>query len=170
MGAVLGIFAGPYAIFARWAVIGLLVAAVAVFAWFKGDAYGTKKLTDYQSAQFVESTRVAGVRQVVTEKIVTKYITVAAKTQAVADTVKQEVSQYAEVNRSNCLDADWRVLHDTAVANAIPDAASRPDAAGGAPSAATAIATVTGNYSACQKDIDRLTALQDWIRQQQAVK
>ncbi len=170
MGAILGIFTGPYAMLAKWAVIGLLVLAVATFAWFKGDAYGTQKLTDYQGKQAIESNRVMTARQVVTTKVITKYVQVAAKTQAVSDTVKQEVAQYAEVNRSNCLDAGWRVLHDTAVANAIPDSARGADAASGAPSAAAAIATVTGNYSACQKDIDRLSALQDWIRQQQAVK
>lgn len=36
MGAVLAIFSGPYAVLARWAVIGILVAAVGVWSYMNG--------------------------------------------------------------------------------------------------------------------------------------
>ena len=41
---------------------------------------------------------------------------------------------------------------------------------GGAPSAAEALGVVAGNYAAHHRTADRLDALQEWVRKQQAVK
>ena len=63
----------------------------------------------------------------VTEKIVRQYVKVAGATQVVTQTVEKEVVKYAQANPGLCLDTGWRLLHDRAAANAVPDPAGRPD-------------------------------------------
>lgn len=101
--------------------------------------------------------------------MVTRYIKVKGDTEVVTQTITKEVVRYAEANPGYCLDAGWRLLHDNAARNAIPDPGVKPDGEGGAPTAATAIQTVTGNYAACNRTADRLDALQAWVREQWAV-
>lgn len=170
MGAVLGIFTGPYALLAKWGVIALLLAAFGGFCWLQGNEHGTQKLIDYQGAQVVEAVRISAAREKVTEKVVVKYVKVKGDTQVVTRTVKEEVVKYAESNPGFCLDAPWRLHHDAAALNAVPAPGLVPDGAGGAPKAAAALAVVTDNYAACHRTADRLDALQEWVREQAAVR
>jgi len=163
----LAIFAGPYALLAKWGVIALLVAAFGGWAWFKGNEHGTQKLNDYIAKQATAAVRIAKGRNSVTVEVRTKYIKVAGQTQVRTEVIEKEVVRYAEANPGYCLDSGWRRLHDAAAANAIPGPASGTDVA---PRAAEALETVTANYSAAQRNADKLTALQDWIRGQQAVR
>lgn len=166
----LAIFAGPYALLAKWAVIALLVLSFGVACWVKGNQHGTAKLTDYIGKQAIEKARIAKARDIVTEKVVTKYIAVQGKTKVVTNTIEKEVVRYAEANPGLCLDARWRVLHDDAAANRLPSPGLQPDATSGAPKAAEALEGVTENYAACHRTADRLDALQSWVRSQAEVK
>ena len=166
----LAIFSGPYALLAKWGVIALLVAAFGGWAWVKGNEHGTQKLINYQAAQAVEAVRVNTARAQVTTKVLIKYVKVAGETQVVTETIEKEVIRYAEANPGYCLDPAWRVLHDSAASNTVPPAAPRVDAAGGAPKAAEAIETVTANYGACNRTANKLDLLQEWVREQAAVK
>lgn len=164
----LAIFTGPYAVLARWAVIVVLLAAVAGFFWVQGDRHGTRKLIDYQAKEAIATTRIVTARAAAAQQVVTKYVKVKGDTQTVTKTIEKEVVRYA--NPGFCLDAAWRVRHDAAALNAIPDAGFESDGASGAPKAAEALAVVTSNYAACNRTADRLDALQEWIRSQAAVK
>lgn len=154
-----------------WRLLAMALAAVALFSigWFRGNEHGGQKLIDYIGKQAAETVRVVKLQGAATERIVTKYVKVAGKTKTVTETVEKEVVRYAESNPGACLDGRWRVLHDAAAANVIPPAPGPVDAAGGAPKAAEAIGAVTDNYAACHRDADRLDALQEWVRAQQAV-
>lgn len=169
-GKVLSVFAGPYAVLAKWGVIALMVTAFGAFAWFKGNAHGTQKLIDYQAAQAVEAVRINTARAAVTAKVVTKYVKVAGQTKTVTEIIEKEVVKYVDANPGYCLDAGWRRLHDAGADNAVSDAGPGADAAGGAPGAAEALETVTANYAACHRTADRLDALQSWVKAQEAVK
>ena len=166
----LAVFTGPYALLAKWAVIGVLLSAFGAWSWFKGNEHGTQKLIDYQAAQAIEAVRINTARSAATAKVVTEYVQVAGKTEVVTQTITKEVVKYADANTGYCLDADWRRLHDDAALNAVPNTRSPPDGAGGAPKAAAALDAVTGNYAACHRTADRLDALQGWVKAQQAVK
>jgi hypothetical protein len=166
---LIAVFAGPYAALAKWGVIALLCAAIFGFGWVKGNQHGTGKLTEYQGAQAVASAALVVKQGKVTERIVTKYVKVRGETQTVTQTVEKEVVRYAESNPGLCLDADWRRLHDAAALNTVPDGAARTDGEGGAPPAATALATVADNYAACHRAVDRLDSLQEWVREQAAI-
>lgn len=167
---LLAIFTGPYALFAKWGVITLLVAAFSGWSWFKGNEHGTQKLVDYRGKQAVEAVRINAVREVVTVKVVNRYVKVAGETKIKIETIEKEVVKYAESNTGSCLDSDWRRLHDSAALNTVPEAARGVNGPGGTPKAAAALETVTQNYAACTRNADRLDFLQDWVREQQKVK
>lgn len=163
----LSLFTGPYALIAKWAVIALLVLSFGLTCWIKGNAHGTQKLYDYQAKQAKEAVRIAQGRERVTTQVVTKYVAIAGKTKVVTETIEKEVVRYADANPGYCLDAAWRRLHDAAALNAVPEPARGTDAA---PRAAEALEGVSSNYAAAQRNADRLTALQEWVRAQGQVK
>ncbi len=166
--AVPSLLTGPYGLLIKWGVIAALASSFAAFFWIKGDEHGTQKLVDYVGRQATESVRIARGRDVVTERVVTEFVKVQGRTRTVTETIEKEVIKYA--NASDCLDAEWRRLHDNAALDAVPDAGRKADGEGGAPTAAAALGTVTKNYAGCNRTADRLDALQTWVRQQQAVK
>lgn len=120
----LSLFAGPYAMLARTGIVVLAAGALGAFCWVKGNQHGTEKLTDYKAAQALEATKINAARERVTKQVITKYVTqTVPKTEIVTQTVEKEVLRYVAANpTSNCLDTQWRILHDAAAANAIPDA------------------------------------------------
>jgi hypothetical protein len=166
----LALFTGPYSMLAKWGVIAALIASFAAFFWYKGDEHGTQKLIDYQGKQATQAISVITRQGVTTERVVTRYVKVKGDTQIVTVTITKEVVRYAEANPGSCLDAGWRLLHNAASANTVPDPGFKPDAAAGAPTATAALETVTGNYAACWRNADRLDALQAWVREQQSLK
>ena len=170
LGTVLSVFSGPYAMLARVGVVALIALSLFAYGWFKGNEHGTEKLNKYIGEQAVEAVRIAKGREKVTTEVVTKYVAVRGKTEVVTKTVEKEVVRYAESNPGFCLDLAWRVLHDDAAANRVPDPRLKPDAASGAPKAAEALEGVTENYAACHRTADRLEAIQQWVRAQAAVK
>lgn len=148
----------------------LVIASVLGLAWFKGYQHGAGKLETYRAEQLLAATKINTQRAAVTEKIVTRYIKVKADTEVVTQTIEKEVTRYAEINPGRTLDGAWRVFHDAAANNTVPDPAGIPyGAAGAPPGAAEALGTVTANYAACHRTADRLEALQGWVSAQQKV-
>ena len=80
------------------------------------------------------------------------------------DAIVREVPVFVPAGSPD-LPGGFRLLHDAAAAaGPVPDAAGIPDAA---PVPAQAVAaTVAGNYAIAHETAARLTALQDWVRQQ----
>ena len=150
----------------RWIVLAVIVGSALAFAREHFINIGRQQvLAENQKAAIKIVTK----QGTVTERIVNHYIKVKGDTQIVTQTVEKEVVKYADANSGYCLDADWRRLHDSAALNTVPDAGQQVDGASGAPTAATALQTVTENYARANRTADRLDALQDWVRQQQAV-
>jgi hypothetical protein len=169
MGAALTIFSGPYAMFARMAVVAIILVSAFGTGWVKGNQHGTKKLTDYQGAQAVESIKVVTRQGEVTEREVTKYVNVAGKTKVVTETIEKEVTKYVDskpLALACMLDNRWVRLHDAAALGTVPPAASADDATAGTVSAAQALPGITSNYAAGNRTADRLEALQGWVREQ----
>ena len=151
----------------RYLIYGLVVLVVLGAAWGKGYLMGSERLNDYIQRQAQEETRIAGVRERVTTKVLTRYIQVAGATKTVTETIEKEVVKYA--NTTHCLDAQWARLHDGAALN-IPPSAVTTDGEIGAPTAAQAIEAVTQSYAACHRTADRLDNLQTWVKEQSQVK
>lgn len=155
---------------ARAAIYGVLFAAVIALAELHGYSRGEQKLFEAQAAAAVKGAKVMQARQVVTERVVLKYIKVREAAQVIEKTIEKEVVRYAEKNPGACLDAEWGGLHDAAAKNIVPDATGGVHAAGGAPKAATVIGTVTENYAKHHSCADRLDGLQAWVSAQLKVK
>jgi len=148
-------------------VIGIFAAG-----WFKGNAHGTQKLTDYQGKQAIEAVRIVTRQGAVTERVVTEYRDRAAKTRTVTETIEKEVTKYVEskpLTLSCTLDATWVRLHDAA-AGALPNASASTDDPATGPTAASALPTITGNYRTYQEVADRLRGLQAWVKGQGEVR
>lgn len=153
----------------RWALYGGVLAVLLGAAWFHGYTRGELELGEYKAKQAAAAVVIVTKRGAVTEKIVTRYVKVMQETGNSAAGIRNEVIRYVEKNPGSCLDPRWGRLHDYAAANAIPPAESVADGARGAPTAAASIATVTDNYRAHHECVDRLDALQAWIKEQAAV-
>lgn len=119
------IFAGlDIARIGLWLLVG---AAIGFSIWFHGYTKGSAKLDAYKAAQATEAARIIIKRGEVTERVVTKYVQVAGKTQIVTNTVTNEVTKYADANPTGmCIDAEFVRLHDLAATNQLPKPAIKP--------------------------------------------
>lgn len=161
---MIGMLIGNWQRIALYAALAALLLGV---TWMHGMFTGREALYKYQGEEATRAATVAVKRAKATERVVVKYVAVQGATEVVTQTVEKEVVRYA--NTGSCLDLQWAGLHNDAAANRVPGSAPGPDEEGGAPTAAKALTTVTANYAACHRTADRLDALQDWVRQQQAV-
>jgi len=154
---------------ARLAIYGLLIVGALATAAGVGYYKGVQRLWDYQVEQARAAVSIVVKQGKVTERVVTKYITIKAKAQIVEHTVEKEVIRYVDKNPGHCLDPEWGRLHDAST-GAVPDPASGTDGEGGtAPTAAEALTTATQNNARCIRTANRLDALQKWVTEQAAV-
>jgi len=150
---------------ARLTIYGLLIVGALATAAGVGYHKGVQRLWDYQVKQARAAVAIVVKQGKVTERVVTKYITIKAKAQIVERTVEKEVIRYVDKNPGHCLDPEWGRLHDAST-GAVPDPAGGADDPGRAPTAAEALETVTQNNARCIRTADRLTALQEWVSEQ----
>ena len=149
-------------------IYGAIVIGIFAAGWFKGNAHGTQKLTDFQGKQAIEAVRIVTRQGAVTERVVTEYRDRAAKTRTVTETIEKDVIRYVEskpLTLSCTLDATWVRLHDAA-AGSLPNASASTDDPATGPTAASALPTITGNYRTYQEVADRLRGLQAWVKAQ----
>jgi hypothetical protein len=145
----------------------LACAFLASSSWYKHEALRLKQERDKAVvASMLADARLKVAQAKVTERVVTKYVdrvkVVAGRTQ----TIIKEVPIYVPADSPN-LPAGFRVLHDAAAQGVIPDPARIADAA--PVPAQDAAETIAGNYGVCWETAEQVRALQDWIREQQAV-
>jgi hypothetical protein len=156
---------------AKYAAIALACIGLVGFGWIKGNSHGSQKLFDYQQKQASEATRIAKARTVVTERVLTKYLTTAGATQVVTNTIEKQVIHYENAKLDTCiLSAAARELHDAAAANRLPDAAGATDDSTSGIETAALVKTSSENYATCHLIRDRLIGLQGWIDGQAKVK
>ena len=165
----LALFSGPYALIAKWGVIALLAAAVGAYGWVKGNQHGTQKLLDYVAEQATAATTIIIKQGAATERVVIKYVKVKGDTQVITETIEKEVIRYVDskpLSLACSLDNRWLRLHDSAAVGAVPPAAAGDDATPGGVSAAAALPGITSNYARANRNKDKLTFCQDWVREQ----
>lgn len=151
----------------RWLAVVALALALVAFGWVKGAQHGEKKLAAAETRALKEGVRITAARQIVTDRIVLKYVPAIERQTVVTETILKEVRIYVPTD-SPPLPGGFRVLHDAAAAGEVPDPARIPHAA---PVAADAAAeTVAANYGACRLNAVRLQGMQEWAREQGKVK
>ena len=108
-----------------------------------------------------------GIKQaVVSDKTVTKYVDRVQIVQGKSRTIIREIPIY--VKDTCTLSADWRMLHDSAIYNELPDPARIADAEAIGLEAATQ--TILENYQACNVNAETLSSLQQWLRDESAIR
>ena len=155
---------GNWQRFAAYGVVALF-ALSAAFGF--GFHRGVKQLWDYQVEQANQAVAIVVKQGEVTERVVTKYIKGQERVRVITNTIEKEIVRYE--NTTNCLDVRWGRLHDAAATRTLPSAPGPADATTGAPTAFAAIETVSDNYAACNRNADKLEALQGWVGEQAKV-
>lgn len=151
----------------RWLVLALIVAASLAFIRQHLINIGRQQVLAENERAAVKIVKKQGEA---TERVLTKYVRVAGKTETVTKTIEKEVIRYESAKLDTCpVSVGFRVLHDSAAANTVPDPARATDGSPAGITAAEALGTVTGNYSRFHETADRLRSLQEWIREQQKV-
>ena len=108
-----------------------------------------------------------GVKQaVVSDKTVTEYVDRVQIVQGKSREIIREVKIYVQ-DTSN-LSPGFRMLHDSAVNNELPDPARIVDEA--PVSVADVAETVATNYGLCEETKTTLQALQSWVREQSGIR
>ena len=108
-----------------------------------------------------------GIKQaVVSDKAVTEYVDRVQIVQGKSRTIIKEIPIY--VKDTCTLSADWRMLHDSAVYNAVSDTTRDSDE--GTVTATDALETVAANYGICHENSQTLQALQSWVREQSSIR
>lgn len=108
-----------------------------------------------------------GIKQaVVSDQAITKYVDRVQIVQGKSREIIKEVKVY--VQDTGNLSSGFRMLHDSAVNNELPDPTRIADAA---TVPITDVAeTVARNYGACHETATTLSALQGWVREQGLIR
>ena len=108
-----------------------------------------------------------GIKQaVVSDKTVTEYVDRVQIVQGKSREIIKEVKVY--VQDTCTLSGGFRLLHDSAVNNELPDPARIVDEA--PVSVADVAETVARNYGICEETKTTLQALQSWVREQSSIR
>ncbi len=108
-----------------------------------------------------------GVKQaVVSDQTITRYVDRVQIVQGKSREIIKEVKVY--VQDTCTLSGGWRMLHDSAIYNELPDPARIADAEAVGLEAATK--TILENYQACNVNAETLSSLQGWVREQSAIR
>jgi hypothetical protein len=108
-----------------------------------------------------------GIKQaVVSDQTVTRYVDRVQIVQGKSRTIIKEIPIY--VKDTCTLSADWRMLHDSAVYNELPDTTRNSDER--TVTATDALETVATNYGLCYENSQTLQALQSWVREQSSIR
>ncbi len=152
---------------AKIAIATTLAAALFGSGMYVGHKWGVSscyEATIEAQAHAIET----GIQQaVVSDKTVTKYVDRVQIVQGKSRAIIKEVKVY--VKDDTCtLSGGFRLLHDSAANNELPDPARIADAE--TVDAETVAQTVLENYEACNVNSETLSSLQQWVREQSAIR
>ena len=108
-----------------------------------------------------------GIKQaVVSDQTVTQYVDRVQIVQGKSREIIKEVKVY--VQDTCTLSGGFRLLHDSAIYNELPDSTRIADAE--TISVEAVAQTVIENYQACNVNAETLSSLQGWVREQSAIR
>ena len=151
---------------AKIAICTTLAAALFSAGLYVGHKWGVSSCYE-ATIEAQRHTIETGVKQaVVSDQTVTKYVDRVQDLQKTSREIIKEVKVY--VQDTCTLSADWRMLHDSAVYNAVSDTTRDSDE--GTVTATDALETVAANYGICHENSQTLQALQSWVREQSSIR
>jgi hypothetical protein len=146
-------------------------SAVFLLGGYYGNKIGASSCHEaVQAAQ--EHTIETGIKQaVVSDQTVTKYVDRVQIVQGKSRTIIKEIPIYVQDTVN--LSGGWRMLHNNAVYNELPDTTRDSDEGTVKTQTVTAtdaLETVIRNYGICHENSTTLTSLQEWVREQSLIK
>ena len=148
------------------AIATIAFTAVFCFGLYLGNKMGVSSCYE-ATIEAQRHTIETGIKQaVVSDQTITKYVDRVQIVQGKSRTIIKEIPIY--VKDTCTLSADWRMLHDSAVNNAVSDTTRNSDE--GTVTATDALETVAANYGICHENSQTLQALQSWVREQSSIR
>ena len=148
------------------AICTTLAAALFSAGLYVGHKWGVSSCYE-ATIEAQRHTIETGVKQaVVSDQTVTKYVDRVQDLQKTSREIIKEVKVY--VQDTCTLSGGFRLLHDSAIYNELPDPARIADAEAVGLEAATK--TILENYQACNVNAETLSSLQGWVREQSAIR
>ena len=146
----------------------MLAAALFSAGLYVGHKWGVSscyEATIEAQAHSIET----GIKQaVVSDNTVTKYVDRVQIVQGRTQEIIKEIKVYVKDDSNTYLSGGFRLLHDSAIYNELPDPARIADAP---PVAVETVAkTIGANYGICEENSQTLQALQSWVREQSAIR
>ena len=150
----------------------LLLAALAVIVWQRHHTTDlSSRLANAQASTVAALFEASATRLDVT--IITKYVDRVRVIHDTTQVLQREIPTYVTpaMDRAFPLPVGFVRLHD-ATASGVPEfpAAGPSDAAASDVAASTAVSVIIDNYGACHETAAQLSALQDWIRERNALQ
>lgn len=159
----MSIIPAPY----RWLALIVFALALLAFGFTQGAEYEEGQQAKRDLAAERATVVLATKRADVTSKVELKYAPQLTKVRTVTKTLIKEVPVYVSAN--DCpMSPGFRLHHDAAAQGVLPDATGIADAA--AVPAPDVASTTAENYGTCLENAKRLEGLQEWVRNQEAVK
>ena len=151
---------------AKIAICTTLCAALFSAGLYVGHKWGVSSCYE-ATIEAQRHTIETGVKQaVVSDKTVTEYVDRVQIVQGKSREIIKEVKVY--VQDTCTLSGGFRLLHDGAVYNELPDTTRDSDE--GTVTATDALETVATNYGLCYENSQTLQALQSWVREQSSIR
>lgn len=168
----LAIFEGPYALLAKWAVIGILLASFGGFCYFKGDVHGTAKLTEYQGGQAIATVKLTAARVQIVHEVDVKYLDRIQVVHDVGATIEKEVPIYVTAaDDSRCAVPDGFVReHNAAWSGTPPGPPVESDRGPSGVPISEVAAADAGNATACRIYKEQRNGLIEFYRKLQDAK
>ena len=147
------------------AIATTLAAALFSFGLYVGHKWGVSACYE-ATIEAQRHTIETGVKQaVVSDQTVTKYVD---RVQDLQKTSRAIIKEVIHVQDTGTLSSGFRVWHDSAIYNELPDPTRIIDASTVA--VETVAETIGANYGICHQNKETLTALQDWVREQSVIR
>jgi cell division protein FtsL len=150
----------------------LLIAALAVIGWQRHHAADlTSRLADAQAKQLAAQFEASAAR--IDVKVITQYVDRVRVIHDTSQTLQREIPTYVTpaTDRAFPLPVGFVRLHDAAASglSTLP-AAGLADATASDVAASQAADVIVTNYGLCHETTAQLSALQDWIRERDALQ
>ena len=148
------------------AIATTLAAALFSFGLYVGHKWGVSSCYEATIAAQAHTIETGIKQAVVSDKTVTEYVDRVQIMQGKSSEIIKEVKVY--VQDTCTLSGGFRMLHDSAVYNELPDPARIADAE--TISVEAVAQTVIENYQACNVNSETLSSLQGWVREQSSIR
>ena len=147
------------------AICTTLAAALFSAGLYMGHQIGVSGCYEAQIEAQARSIETGIKQAVVSDKTITKYVD---RVQIVQKTSREIIKEVIHVQDTCTLSADWRLWHDSAIYNELPDPTRDSDEA--TVTATDALETVIRNYGICHENSTTLSSLQEWVREQSLIR